>query len=84
MKPIDQCKCLYLGFKKNDHSEDGVGAVYDGNIPAVGSPDALAKPPPLLPTPGRTPLMAIGKPSLLRDRPSAGLLPTPGWLLFYL
>lgn len=66
------------GFKKNDHSEDGVGAVYDGNIPAVGSPDALAKPPPLLPTPGRTPLMAIGKPSLLRDRPSAGLLPTPG------
>ncbi|XP_056382309.1 nuclear receptor coactivator 5-like isoform X2 [Hyla sarda] len=65
------------GFNTTDQTEDGVSAVYEANIPAIGS-DALAKPPPLLPTPGRTPLMAIGKPSLLRDRPSAGLLPTPG------
>ncbi|CAN2389550.1 Nuclear receptor coactivator [Pristimantis euphronides] len=66
------------GFKKPDHTDDVVSAVYDANMPVGGSPDALAKPPPLLPTPGRTPLMAIGKPPLLRDRPSAGLLPTPG------
>ncbi|KAG9475191.1 hypothetical protein GDO78_003575 [Eleutherodactylus coqui] len=65
------------GFKKTDHTEDGVSAVYEANIPAVGSPDALAKPPPLLPTPGRSPLMAMGKPPLLRDRSSTGLLPTP-------
>ncbi|XP_075693625.1 uncharacterized protein LOC142660710 isoform X3 [Rhinoderma darwinii] len=66
------------GFKKSDHTEDGISPVYETNMPTIGSPDALAKPPPLLPTPGRTPLMAIGKPSLLRDRPSTGLLPTPG------
>ncbi|XP_044126058.1 nuclear receptor coactivator 5-like [Bufo gargarizans] len=66
------------GFKKTDHKDDGISAVYETNISTVGTPDALAKPPPLLPTPGRTPLMAIGKPPLLRDRPSAGLLPTPG------
>ncbi|XP_073432262.1 uncharacterized protein [Dendrobates tinctorius] len=66
-------------FKKTDHTEDGIGAVYETNIQAVAaSVDAMAKPPPLLPTPGRTPLMSIVKPSLLRDRPSAGLLPTPG------
>ncbi|XP_069820317.1 nuclear receptor coactivator 5-like [Dendropsophus ebraccatus] len=65
------------GFN-TDQTEDVVGAVYEGSIPTVCPPDALAKPPPLLPTPGRTPLMAIGKPSLLRDRPSTGLLPTPG------
>ncbi|KAM3919926.1 uncharacterized protein RB166_014396 [Leptodactylus fuscus] len=66
------------GFKKTDHTEDGVSAVYEANMPTVGSPDALAKPPPLLPTPGRSPLIAMGKPPLLRDRPSTGLLPTPG------
>ncbi|XP_073515474.1 uncharacterized protein [Phyllobates terribilis] len=65
------------GFMKSDHAED-VSAVYDTNIQAVAAVDAMAKPPPLLPTPGRTPLMSIVKPSLLRDRPSAGLLPTPG------
>ncbi|XP_075044947.1 uncharacterized protein LOC142104269 isoform X2 [Mixophyes fleayi] len=66
------------GFKKSDPIEDGVGAVYETNIPSSGLSDTLAKPPPLLPTPGRSPIMTIGKPSLLRDRSSAGLLPTPG------
>ncbi|XP_044133416.1 proline-rich protein 2-like [Bufo gargarizans] len=66
------------GFKKTGHKDDGISAVYETNISTVGSPDALAKPPLFLPTPGRIPLMAIGKPSLLWDRPSAGLLPTPG------
>ncbi|KAM4018060.1 uncharacterized protein ACNLHF_007526 [Anomaloglossus baeobatrachus] len=66
------------GFK-TDLSDDGMSAVYEANIQAVAAvADALAKPPPLLPTPGMTPLMSIGKPSLLRERPSAGLLPTPG------
>ncbi|XP_063801414.1 nuclear receptor coactivator 5-like [Pseudophryne corroboree] len=65
------------GFKKADPTED-VSDMYEANIPSGGLSDTLAKPPPLLPTPGRTPLMSIGKPSLLRDRSSAGLLPTPG------
>ncbi|XP_069594605.1 nuclear receptor coactivator 5-like isoform X2 [Ranitomeya imitator] len=66
------------GFNKMDHTDDGVGAMYESSIQAVSAVDAMAKPPPLLPTPGRTPLMSIMKPSLLHDRPSAGLLPTPG------
>ncbi|XP_018421249.1 PREDICTED: uncharacterized protein LOC108794663 [Nanorana parkeri] len=64
------------GFKKVELKEDPANAIYKA-LPCVSS-DALAKPPPLLPTPVRNPLMGVGKQSLLSDRSSAGLLPTPG------
>lgn len=63
------------GFKKVE-IDDAANAIYK-TLPSVSS-DALAKPPPLLPTPVRTPLMAVGKPPLLSERSSGGLLPTPG------
>ncbi|KAM5138846.1 uncharacterized protein ACMZJ9_017351 isoform 2-T2 [Mantella aurantiaca] len=64
------------GFANIDLQEDDTNAIYKA-LPSVSS-DALTKPPPLLPTPVRTSLMSVGKPSLLSDRASVGLLPTPG------
>ncbi|XP_040184660.1 nuclear receptor coactivator 5-like isoform X5 [Rana temporaria] len=63
------------GFK-NIELDDAANSIYK-TLPSVSS-DALAKPPPLLPTPVRTPLMSVGKPPLLSERSSGGLLPTPG------
>ncbi|XP_063294873.1 nuclear receptor coactivator 5-like [Pelobates fuscus] len=63
-----------------DHGDDGVNALFEASIvPNSGcSSDILTKPPPLLPTPGRTPLLGLSKAPLLRDRAPGGLLPTPG------
>ncbi|XP_053305680.1 nuclear receptor coactivator 5-like [Spea bombifrons] len=67
------------GFLMADLAEGVVNALYEPGIQNSGpASDILAKPPPLLPTPGRTPLMGHGKPPLLRERPLIGLLPIPG------
>ncbi|XP_075433125.1 uncharacterized protein LOC142470078 isoform X3 [Ascaphus truei] len=67
------------GYEQNNQNEDNVNAMYEAKILSnSSSADVLDKPPPLLPTPGRTPLLGHGKMSMLRDRPSVGLLPTPG------
>ncbi|NP_001120439.1 uncharacterized protein LOC100145527 [Xenopus tropicalis] len=67
------------GFEQADPTEEEVNAMYKSSIipNSSSAKDILAKPPPLLPTPGRTPLLSLGKPSL-RERPAPGLLPTPG------
>ncbi|XP_041447368.1 uncharacterized protein LOC733419 isoform X2 [Xenopus laevis] len=67
------------GFEQADPTEEDVNAMYKASIipNSSSAKDILAKPPPLLPTPGRTPLLSLGKPSL-RERPAPGLLPTPG------
>ncbi|KAM4721237.1 uncharacterized protein WCC33_007564 [Rhinophrynus dorsalis] len=68
------------GFEQGDLTSDNVNTMYQSSIMpnSSSSADILAKPPPLLPTPGRTPLLGHSKPSLLRDRSSSALLPTPG------
>ncbi|KAG8437760.1 hypothetical protein GDO86_008459 [Hymenochirus boettgeri] len=58
--------------------EDDNGHYSTSILPSSSKKDILAKPPPLLPTPGRTPLLSIGKPALLRDRPTSGRLPMQG------
>ncbi|KAM8947405.1 uncharacterized protein RCH25_050523 [Pelodytes ibericus] len=66
------------GFELADRTEDGMNALYDTIQNSGSTSDILTKPPPLLPTPGRSPLLGHGKPPLLHNRPSTGLLPTPG------
>uniref|UniRef100_A0A8C5PRY4 Nuclear receptor coactivator 5 n=1 Tax=Leptobrachium leishanense TaxID=445787 RepID=A0A8C5PRY4_9ANUR len=60
--------------------DDGVNALFEASLVSNSgtSSDILTKPPPLLPTPGRTPLLGLTSQSLLRDRGPGGLLPTPG------
>ncbi|KAM4614342.1 uncharacterized protein O3C94_022318 isoform 1-T1 [Discoglossus pictus] len=68
------------GFEQADPKKEDVNAMYEANILPNSAPstDVPDKPPPLLPTPGRTPLMGHGKAAHLRERPIAALLPTPG------
>lgn len=71
-------------------TEDLAAEVEDAMYPAMvrpstsALPQTLGKPPPLLPTPGRNPILGqsavpSAKPALLGERPLGGLLPTPGW-----
>ncbi|KAM9301563.1 uncharacterized protein PAF06_014759 [Gastrophryne carolinensis] len=62
-------------FSAADLKEDGVNVGFKG-LP-IGISDGLTKPPPLLPTPVRAPLLPMGNPPLLLEKSSAGLLPTP-------
>ncbi|XP_068117180.1 nuclear receptor coactivator 5-like isoform X2 [Hyperolius riggenbachi] len=59
-----------------DHKEDALNSIF--NTPPSSLSDTLAKPPPLLPTPLRTPLMSVVKPPLLLERTPVGLLPQSG------
>ncbi|XP_007438006.1 nuclear receptor coactivator 5-like [Python bivittatus] len=64
----------------------GEDAVYPSVRPSSSTlPQTLSKPPPLLPTPGRTPVLGQSavpspKPALLGERPLGALLPTPASL----
>ncbi|KAJ6665957.1 hypothetical protein lerEdw1_000861 [Lerista edwardsae] len=72
-------------------TKDLAAEVDDSMYPAMvrpstsALPQTLGKPPPLLPTPGRNPVLGqsavpSAKPALLGERPLGGLLPTPGML----
>ncbi|XP_070616304.1 uncharacterized protein [Erythrolamprus reginae] len=75
---------LHQTIKKTDNL---AAAGEDGEYPNArpsgsGLPPTLSKPPPLLPTPGRTPVLGqpavpSPKPALLGKRPMGALLPTP-------
>ncbi|KAE8607997.1 hypothetical protein XENTR_v10011355 [Xenopus tropicalis] len=63
------------GFEEADTSNEAK-PLYEKHT--ATSTHLLDKPPPLLPTPARNTFKAPAKAPLLGDRPSAGLLPTPG------
>ncbi|XP_063169356.1 nuclear receptor coactivator 5-like [Candoia aspera] len=73
------------GFVAETNALAAVGeeAVYPSVRPSGSAlPQTLSKPPPLLPTPGRTPVLGqtavpSPKPALLGERPLGALLPTP-------
>uniref|UniRef100_A0A803K6Y4 Provisional ortholog of nuclear receptor coactivator 5 n=1 Tax=Xenopus tropicalis TaxID=8364 RepID=A0A803K6Y4_XENTR len=64
------------GFEEADTSNEAK-PLYEKHT--ATSTHLLDKPPPLLPTPARNTFKAPAKAPLLGDRPSAGLLPTPGF-----
>ncbi|XP_070616302.1 nuclear receptor coactivator 5-like isoform X1 [Erythrolamprus reginae] len=79
----------YLKTRRNklEETDNLAAAGEDGEYPNArpsgsGLPPTLSKPPPLLPTPGRTPVLGqpavpSPKPALLGKRPMGALLPTP-------